>query len=50
MLTYELVHGLRTSNKGINQRILKIWADVADKVGFGRTKKFGSGSGFSAVQ
>ena len=25
-------HGLRTPNEGINQRYLKIWADVADKI------------------
>ena len=25
------LHGLRTPNEGINQRILKFWADVADK-------------------
>ena len=30
-------HGLRTPNEGINQRNLKIWADVADKKCFGRT-------------
>ena len=29
-------HGLRTPNGGINQRNLKIWADVADKICFGR--------------
>ena len=43
-------HGLRTPNEGINQRSLKNWADVADKICFGRTLKFGSGSEFSAVQ
>ena len=32
-----LNHGLRTPNEGINQRNLKIWADVADKICFGRT-------------
>ena len=32
-----LPHGLRTLNEGINQRNLKIWADVADKICFGRT-------------
>ena len=32
-----LGHGLRTPNEGINQRNLKIWADVADKICFGRT-------------
>ena len=35
-------HGLRTSNEGIKQRNLEIWANVADKICFGRTKKFGS--------
>ena len=30
-------HGLWTPNEGINQRYLKNWADVADKIGFGRT-------------
>ena len=30
-------HGLRTPSEGINQRNLKIWADVADKVCFSRT-------------
>ena len=43
-------HGLRTPNKGINQRYLKNWADVADKLCFGRTEKFGIGIEFSAVQ
>ena len=32
-----LNHGLRTPNEGINQRYLKIWADVADKICFGCT-------------
>ena len=32
-----LNHGLRTPNEGINQRYLKIWADVADEICFGRT-------------
>ena len=32
-------HGLRTPNEGINQRKLKIWADLADKISFGRTLK-----------
>ena len=31
-------------------RNLKFWADVADKICFGRTYKFGSGSEFSAMQ
>ena len=30
-------HGLLTPNKGINQRNMKIWADVADKICFGHT-------------
>ena len=37
-------HGLRTANEGKNQRSLKIWANVADKICFGRTEEFGSGS------
>ena len=45
-----LFHGLRTPNEGINQRYLKNWADVTEKICFGRTKEFGSGSEFSAVQ
>ena len=27
---YDLEHGLRSPNEGINQRYLKNWADVAD--------------------
>ena len=42
-------HGLRTPNEGINQRYLKNWADVADKIRFGRTYKLGSGSWFLAL-
>ena len=30
-------HGLRTPNEGINQSYLKNWANVADKICFGRT-------------
>ena len=30
--TFDPVHGLRTPNEGINQRYLKNWADVADKI------------------
>ena len=30
-------YGLWTPNEGKNQRNLKIWADVADKIGFGHT-------------
>ena len=37
-------------NEGINQRYLKNWADVADKICFSHTWKFGSGSEFSAMQ
>ena len=44
------IHGLRTPNEGIYQKNLKIWADVADKIRFGRTEKFGSGSGFFSVK
>ena len=32
-----LYHGLRTPNEGINQRYLKNWANVVDKICFGRT-------------
>ena len=39
-------HGLRTPNEGINQRNLKFWADVADKICFGRTKNLGLGLNF----
>ena len=31
------MHGLRTPKEGINQRYLKNWADVADKICFGHT-------------
>ena len=44
------MHGVRTPIEDVNQRNLKIWANVADKISFGRTWKFGSRSGFSAVQ
>ena len=30
-------HGLRTPNEDINQRYLKNWTGVADKISFGRT-------------
>ena len=49
-LNNAMYHGLRTPNGGINQRYLKNWADVADKICFGHTYKFGSGSEFSVVQ
>ena len=42
-------HELRTPNEGTNQRYLKNWADVADKICFGRTYEFGIGIEFSAV-
>ena len=32
-----LRHGLWTPNEGMNQRNLIFWADVADKICFGRT-------------
>ena len=44
---YQMVlygHGLRTTHEGINQKSLKIRADVADKICFGHTQKFGSES------
>ena len=34
---HECTHGLQTPNEGINQRYLKNWANVADKICFGRT-------------
>ena len=37
LFTITFEHGLRTPNEGINQRYLKNWADVADKICFGRT-------------
>ena len=37
------IHWLQTHNEGLNQRYLKNWTDVADKI-------FGNGSEFSAVQ
>ena len=43
-------HGLRTPNEGKNQRYLKNWADVADKICCRHTYKFGIGIEFSAVQ
>ena len=44
------VHGLRTPNEGINQRYMKNWADVADKICFGCNSKFGIWIEFSATQ
>ena len=49
-ILFDVKHGLRTTNEGINQRYLKNWADVADKICFGRTLNFGIGIEFSAVQ
>ena len=46
---YYLNHGLRTPNGGIIQRSLKFWADVADKICFSLTYKFGIGIPFSSV-
>ena len=39
--TNHLLHRLWTPNEGINQRNLKFWANVANKIYFGRTYKFG---------
>ena len=35
--SFDFIHGLRKPNEGKIQRNLKIWADVADKICFGRT-------------
>ena len=32
-----IAHELRTPNEAINQRNMNIWADMADKICFGRT-------------
>ena len=37
LISFHTNHGLRTPNEGINQSYLKNWADVADKICFGRT-------------
>ena len=39
-MLYNLDQGLRTLNEGINQRYLKNWADVTEKICFGCTLKF----------
>ena len=39
-------HGLRTPSEDINQRNLKIWADVADKNASAVPKNLGVGVGF----
>ena len=38
MKNYCIIHELRTPSEGINQRNLKIRADVADKICFGHNK------------
>ena len=43
-------HGLRTPNEGINPWNLKIWANLAVKICFDHTYKFGIGIWFLAVQ
>ena len=43
-------HGLGTPNEGIYQRYPKNWADVGEKVCFGRILEFGFGIEFSSVQ
>ena len=45
-----VVPGLQTPNEGIDQRYLKDWADVADKICFGRNIRFEIRIEFSAVQ
>ena len=35
---YDFKHGLQTPNESIDKRYLKNWADVADKICFGRIK------------
>ena len=42
-----IAHRLQTPNERINQRNLKFWDNVADKICFGRTYKFGIGIEFS---
>ena len=37
MHSFVIPHGLWTPNEGINHRYLKNWAEVADKICFGRT-------------
>ena len=43
---YTFYHGLRTPNEGINQRNLKIWADVADKIASAVPENLGVGVDF----
>ena len=37
----DVMHGLHAPNEDINQRNLKFWADVAEKICLGHTYKFG---------
>ena len=39
-------HGQRTPNEGITQRIMKVWADVADKYASAVPKHLGVGVDF----
>ena len=39
-------HGLRTPNEGINQRNLKFWANVTDKICFPVPQNLGLGFDF----
>ena len=43
------MHRLRTPNEGINQRYLKKWSDVADKICFGRAVKAISSTGVRSL-
>ena len=46
LLAHPVQHGLRTTNEGINQRNLKIWADVAKKYASAVPKNLGVGVDF----
>ena len=46
MELFPWIHGLWTPNEGINQRNLKIWADVADKNASAIPKNLGVGVDF----
>ena len=43
-----VVHGLQTPNESINQRNIKIWADVAAKYALAMPKNLGVGVDFWA--
>ena len=43
---YDTIHGLRTPNECINQRILKFWADVANKLASAVSINLGLGFDF----